>query len=80
MPRKKVPQKDVSVLLADLRDQGATGIRRSGVDLRGMVTVRWKESPQEIERYADAVRAWKAVYVIAAIFLLIFIVLTLIAG
>lgn len=78
MPRKKVPQKDVPALLTELGEAGATDIRRSDIDVRGLVTVRWKKSSEEIQQDKADLRAWIPVYVLTAIFIVIVIVTMLI--
>lgn len=75
MPRQRVDQKDVPELLAELEQAGATHIRRSGVDVRGMVTVRWRASAAETEAYSAALRAWKPVFALSAFLLLVFAIL-----
>jgi hypothetical protein len=79
MLRKKVLQKDVAALVTELEASGAKEIRRSAVDVRGKVTVRWKESAEEVERYAAARRAWIPELVLATIFVVVVVVLLALA-
>lgn len=75
----KLPQAEVSAFIADLREAGATRIRRRPVDARGRVEVRWGDSELEQRRYAAEMQAWRLPMMlsglVAAIVLLVLILL-----
>lgn len=68
MPSKNIPQKELTGFLAALEKAGATRIRRSPVDVRGLIKVRWRGSLAEEEAYRAGAQAWKPVYVMSALF------------
>jgi hypothetical protein len=80
MPSRKVPQKDVPVVLEELRGAGAREIRRSGVDVRGLVTVRWRDAVAEEERYAAELAAWKPLIALSLVFAAVVILVMLLFG
>lgn len=79
MPRKKIPQKELPRFLENLEKAGARGIRRSPANVHGFVTVRWQPSSTDEEEYGENVQAWKPVYALHAIFIVIVIALAVMA-
>lgn len=79
MPRKKIPQKELPRFLEDLEKAGARGIRRSSPNVHGFVTVHWQQSLSDEEEHGESVQAWKPVYALHAIFIVIVIALAVMA-
>jgi len=79
MPRKKIPQKELPRFLEDLEKSGARGVRRSPANVHGFVTVRWRRSLADEEEYGENVEAWKPVYALHAVFIVIVITLAVMA-
>jgi len=80
VPSKKVPQKEVSAVVEELRGTGARNIRRSGVDVRGLVTVRWRDAAADEERYAAELAAWKPLIALSLAFAAVVILVLLLFG
>ena len=68
MPRKKVQLHEVGGFLATLEEAGATDVRRSKVDPRGVVEIRWRPSPEDEARELAVARAARTSIILSAIF------------
>ena len=68
MNRRKLPQNEVASFLEELREAGATQIRRHPADAKGLVEVRWGETELEQRRYAADMQAWRLPMVLAGVF------------
>lgn len=80
MHRRRLPQAEVSTLITELRQAGATQIRRVPADAKGLVEVRWADAELEREQYAADLRAWRLPMILSGLVVAIIIAVLLIAG
>ena len=71
MGRRRVSQKDVSMVLAELKDLVAVRVRRSPARFDGSVEVRWEDTALERQQRKEDLRAWRLPFVVSSIGLLV---------
>ena len=67
MPHKRLPHREATAFIEQLRESGAREIRRLPTDVTGNVEVRWRESEMLEERYRSDMAAWKGPMVLAVL-------------
>lgn len=76
--KRKLAQAEVASFIAELRQAGATEIRRKPADSKGRVEVRWGDSELAQQRHAAEMHAWRLPMILSGLFAAIVILVLVI--